>query len=266
MRRLRGVANAVFYGLKALIQDRSLYIKPRLAAFERKLQDMDFGSVITVELNIEVLFTIPIFGGIPVTETVVVMWIIMAVMIIGGWLITRNFTVENCSKRQLIVESAYTMLENFFKDLVGEKGAVFVPYLIIVITFIGISNLFGIFGVKPPTKDVSLTGVLALMSIVLIQVAGIRAKGVKGWLRSFGAPTAVVLPINILELGIKPLSLCMRLFGNVLGAFVIMKLIEAVVPVVIPPVFSLYFDLFDGCIQAYVFTFLTALYIQEAVE
>lgn len=190
----------------------------------------------------------------------------MAVMIIGGWLITRNFKVENCSKRQLIVESAYTMLENFFKGLVGEKGAAYVPYLIIVIIFIGLSNLFGIFGVKPPTKDVSLTGVLAIMSIVLIQIAGIRAKGVKGWLKSFGAPTAVVLPINILELGIKPLSLCMRLFGNVLGAFVIMKLIEAVVPVIIPPIFSLYFDLFDGCIQAYVFTFLTALYIQEAVE
>ena len=235
-------------------------------AKERKMWKMDIGSVITQELEIETAFTIPLFGGIPVTETVVVMWIIMAVMIVGGFLVTRNFKVENCSKRQLVVESVYKMLDGFFRGLVGEKGAAFIPYLIIIICFLFISNLFGIFGVKPPTKDLSLTGVLAVMSIVLIQVAGIKARGTKGWLKSFGAPTPVVLPINILELGIKPLSLCMRLFGNVLGAFVIMQLIEAIVPVFLPPVISLYFDLFDGGIQAYVFTFLTALYIQEAVE
>ena len=190
----------------------------------------------------------------------------MAIMIIGGFLITRNFKIKDCSKRQLIVESAYTMLENFFKGIVGERGAAYVPYLIILMCFLIISSLFGVFGVKPPTKDVSFTGVLAVFSIVIVQMAGIKANRPSGWLKSFAKPTPVVLPINILELGIKPLSLCMRLFGNVLGAFVIMKLIECVVPVFAPPVLSLYFDLFDGCIQAYVFTFLTALYIQEAVE
>jgi F-type H+-transporting ATPase subunit a len=76
----------------------------------------------------------------------------------------------------------------------------------------------------------------------------------------------VVTPLNILELGIKPLSLCMRLFGNVLGAFVIMNLIEVVVPLIVPVALSLYFDLFDGLLQAFVFTFLTTLYMQEAME
>ena len=64
----------------------------------------------------------------------------------------------------------------------------------------------------------------------------------------------------------RPLSLCMRLFGNVLGAFVIMELIKIVVPVFLPAVFSLYFDLFDGLLQAYVFVFLTSMYISEAIE
>lgn len=227
---------------------------------------MDLGEKITEELNVNTVFTIPLGKGIPVTETVVVMWIIMGIMIIGGFLLTRNLKVENCSKRQLVLESLYTWLEKFFSGLVGKAGEAYVPYLIILIIYIVIANLFGIFGFKSPTKDICMTGIMAVFTIVLVQIAGIRAKGVKGWLKSFGAPVPIVLPINILELGIKPLSLCMRLFGNVLGAFVIMKLIEAVVPVVIPPVFSLYFDLFDGAIQAYVFTFLTALYIQEAVE
>lgn len=68
-----------------------------------------------------------------------------------------------------------------------------------------------------------------------------------------------------MELVIKPLSLCMRLFGNVLGAFVVMKLIEAVAPVIVPIPLSLYFDIFDGLLQAFVFTFLTALYMQEGL-
>ena len=104
------------------------------------------------------------------------------------------------------------------------------------------------------------------MSIVLIQYAGIRAKGVKGWLKSFVQPMGFIAPINIMELVIKPLSLCMRLFGNVLGAFVIMELIKFVVPAVVPAIFSIYFDFFDGFIQAYVFVFLTSLFMKEAME
>ena len=101
------------------------------------------------------------------------------------------------------------------------------------------------------------------MSIVLIEVSGIRTKGLKGWIKSFTQPVAVVTPINILEIFTRPLSLCMRLFGNVIGAFVIMEMIKMVVPVFIPTVFSLYFD---GFIQAYVFVFLTSLFIAEATE
>ena len=69
-----------------------------------------------------------------------------------------------------------------------------------------------------------------------------------------------------LEIFIKPLSLCMRLFGNVLGSFVIMELLKMVVPAIVPAVFSCYFDIFDGLIQAYVFVFLTGLFIKEATE
>ena len=135
-----------------------------------------------------------------------------------------------------------------------------------MLIYIGAANLVGVFGFKPPTKDMNVTAALALMSIVLIEFAGIHKKGIKKWIKGFAEPIALVTPINILELFIKPLSLCMRLFGNVLGAFVIMKLIEYIMPVGLPVVFSLYFDLFDGLIQAYVFVFLTGLFIKEAIE
>ena len=75
-----------------------------------------------------------------------------------------------------------------------------------------------------------------------------------------------MVPINLMEIVTRPLSLCMRLFGNVLGAFVIMKLLELFVPAVLPAICSLYFDFFDGLIQAYIFVFLTGLFIREAIE
>ena len=107
---------------------------------------------------------------------------------------------------------------------------------------------------------------MSILSILLIEISGIRARGVKGWVKSFADPLPIIAPLNVLEIVIRPLSLCMRLFGNVLGAFVIMELIEYIMPVGLPVVFSMYFDIFDGLIQAYVFVFLTGLFMKEAME
>lgn len=218
------------------------------------------------ELNAETVFTIPILGGIEVAESVVVTWIIIALLLVLSLIFTRNLKVENPSKIQLGVETVVTMLQNIVRGSVGEHGERYVPYLTTVLIYIGLANIFGIFGFKPPTKDMNVTVALAVMSIVLVQIAAIRSKGTKGWLKNFAEPVAIVTPINILELVIRPLSLCMRLFGNILGAFVVMKLIESVVPVIVPTVFGLYFDFFDGFIQAYIFVFLSSLFIREAVE
>ena len=104
------------------------------------------------------------------------------------------------------------------------------------------------------------------MSIVLIEYSGIHAKGGQAICTQPGGTHCLMTPMNILEIAIRPTSLCMRLFGNVLGAFVIMELIKLVVPVFVPAIFSLYFDLFDGLIQTYVFVFLTSLFMKETME
>lgn len=218
------------------------------------------------ELNCETAFTIPIFGGIDVGESVVVSWIIMAVLVLLSIVLTRNLKVENPGKGQLLLEMAVGGLHGMVNGMVGEKGKRYVPYLMTVLVYIGFANVIGLFGFKPPTKDLTVTIALAGMSIVLIEFAGIREKGTKKWLKSFAEPVAIMTPFNILEILIKPLSLCMRLFGNVLGAFVIMELIKNMVPIALPVPFSLYFDIFDGLIQAYVFVFLTSLFIKEAIE
>lgn len=219
------------------------------------------------ELEVETVFTIHLGSlDIPIAESTVITWVIMAVVLLVSIFLTRNLKVRDISKRQLAAETIVTKLESFVEDMTGEEGKRYVPYLCTVIVYIAMANLIGLFGMKPPTKDLNVTAALAIMSIVLIQYAGIHAKGTKGWLKSFTQPMAIVTPINILELFIKPLSLCMRLFGNVLGAFVIMEMLKILIPVAIPVPFSFYFDIFDGLIQAYVFVFLTSLYIKEAVE
>ena len=190
----------------------------------------------------------------------------MAVLVLLSIILVRNLKVENPGKKQLVLETIITTFNNLFKGVIGEAGMKYVPYLITVILYIGMANIMGVFGFKPPTKDLNVPASLAIMSIILVQVAGIRGKGTKGWVKSFAEPVAIVAPLNVLELVIKPLSLCMRLFGNVLGAFVIMELLKMILPVGLPVVFSLYFDIFDGLLQAYVFVFLTSLYIDEITE
>lgn len=218
------------------------------------------------ELECEAVFTIPIFGGIDVLESIVVTWIIMAVLILISIFLTWNMKIDHISKRQAVAELIVTRLTGIVDGMVGRKAKRYVPYLITVLVYIGIANIIGLFGFKSPTKDLNVTIALSVMSIVLVEAAGIYHLGVKRWLHKFTEPIAIVTPINILEIFTRPLSLCMRLFGNVLGAFVIMELIKIVVPVILPAVFSCYFDLFDGLLQAYVFVFLTALYISEEIE
>ena len=210
-------------------------------------------------------FTIPVGNGIPVPNSCVVTWIIMAVLVLLSVIFTKNMKLVP-GRKQMIIESFVGFLRNFFKEQLGERGMRYFPYLATVIIYIGFSNIIGLFGFTPPTKDLNVTAALSVMSIVLVEIAGIRAKGTKGWLKSFSQPVAVITPLNIMEIGIRPLSLCMRLFGNVLASFIIMEMIKAVVPVFLPVVLSAYFDIFDGFIQAYVFVFLTSLYIDEALE
>lgn len=242
-------------------------------AFAPVLMKVDLATELTEELNIEEVFSFSI-GSVKIgfDESTVVSWIIIVAMGFIAFLLTRNLKVDGkISKRQLLLELAYTKGEEFFKGLMGEKAHNLIPWLMSMALFIGVSNVIGMFGFKPPTKSMQVTGAMALTSIILIEYTAFKDKGIKGRLRAFTKPIGIITPINILEVFTKPLSLCMRLFGNVLAAFTIMKVTEialsmVVPPIIIPTILSLYFDIFDGLLQAYIFVFLTALYLDEAVE
>lgn len=207
------------------------------------------------------------FGGIPISETVVVTWIIIVALLIISILLTKNLKVENPGKIQLALEAMITWLYDFFDDTLGKDNRKYYPYLISVLIYLAFANtVVSFFGFKPPTKDLNMTAALSIMSMCLIEFSGISKKGICGWAKNLAEPVAIVAPINVLEIFIRPLSLCMRLFGNIIGAFIIMELIKFFVPLIIPIPFSFYFDIFDGLLQAYIFVFLTAIFMSEKVE
>ncbi len=205
-------------------------------------------------------------GFFDINKSVVITWGVLVVLTLFILFLTSNMKVHNISRKQLVAEVIVEKLRGITYGMLGEEGLRYRDYMVAVLVFIGASNLVGLFGLTPPTFDLNVTAALSLMSIVLVEAAGIKKKGVRKWVKSFAEPMAVVAPMNVLELAIRPLSLCMRLFGNIIGATVIMELLKMAVPIIVPAAFSVYFDIFDGLIQAYVFVFLTSLYIKEAVE
>ena len=225
-----------------------------------------FKQALVDALANETAFTIPVLGGIPISSAVLVSWIIMAVWMVVTLLATRNLKVRNPGKVQVILESAVNFLNGFVKETIGLHWRPFAPYLGTVALYIGLANIISIFGLVPPTKDVSVTAALAIMSLFLIYGAQFRYNGLRGGMKRFAEPMPLLTPINLMEIAIRPLALCMRLFGNVLGAYIIMEMIKYLVPAVVPAVFCIYFDLFDGLIQTIVFVFLTALFAGEGIK
>ena len=219
-----------------------------------------------------VVFSFNLFGReFEVGNTILVTWIIMAVLILLALVFTRDLSVERPGKLQCIAELLAETVNNICRESIGHHWKKFVPYLGTLILYIGLSNMIVLFNfipgvhIYPPTKDINVTGALAIMSILVVIYSGFRYKGFVGWAKSLVDPMALMAPFKLMEYATKPLSLCLRLFGNIVAGFIIMELLLSFLPIVAAP-FSAYFDLFDGILQAYIFVYLTAIYLGEATE
>ena len=141
----------------------------------------NLGAELSHELQVEKLFSFNIGGfQADISESIVVSWIVMGVLIVLAIIITAGFRVRKLSGRQVLAEGYYNHFYGMVKNMLNHESMGYAPYICSVLFFIGLSNIFGIFGFKPPTKDINVTAALALMSIVLVQVASIRNNGVGG--------------------------------------------------------------------------------------
>lgn len=205
--------------------------------------------------------------GIPITETIVNTWIVMAIMIIAAYLVTRKFE-KLPSGVQNAVEALVEGINDLTVMVMGEKGRSFAPYVGTILLFILLCNILGLFALWPPTADANTTIGLALITFFLVQYNAIKAKGFLGYLKSLlWEPIPILFaPINIISELATPVSLGFRLFGNILAGVVIMGLIYSAVPILVPVPLHAYFDLFAGILQSFIFTMLTMVFVSMAME
>ena len=209
-------------------------------------------------------------GNFPVniTADIVVQWVVILVVGIIAYLLTRNLK-RVPDKKQVILETIYDYVCNLVKSNMGESFMSYLPYVGTLVIYLLSLNLLGLIGVEPPTKNLSVTLGLGISSFLVINGTAIKRNGFGGYMKGLVSEYPIMLPLNILERITLPISLALRLFGNMLAATLLISLIyqglgsiNFFAQIGLPIVAHAYFDLFDGTIQMLVFTMLTIVYIK----
>lgn len=238
--------------------------------------DGGFGAKIMFTISEDV----PIIGGVPITETITTTWIIMAVLIIGSIILTRN--LDRIPRGiQNVVELLVSVVYNLTEDTMGKDKVSFAPYIGTLMMYLAVANLVGLLGVRPPTADLNMTLALALITFSMIHFNGVKKKGFFGYLKGFTEPFFLLTPINLIGEIATPISLSFRLFGNIVGGSIIMalvysalaafttKLIGIDIPILqvgIPAVLHVYFDMFSGLLQTFIFAMLTMVFVSGSMD
>lgn len=170
---------------------------------------------------------------------------------------------------QNVVEFAVETLQGFVDSSMGQHGKKYMNYVGTLFLFILLSNISGLFGLRPPTADYGTTFSLALITFVMIQYNNIKYNKL-GAITGLFQPIWFLFPINLIGEIATPVSMSLRLFGNVMAGTVMMALYYGLLPIFakigIPAALHVYFDLFSGAIQAYVFAMLTMVFITQKID
>jgi len=224
-----------------------------------------------IELGPRIIFYI---GHVAVTETVCFAFLISVVIVIFAFLATRKMT-RVPKGAQLLGEMLVGLVYNITKDAMGEKRSEkFAPYMGTLLTFFALGSCLGMFGLRPIAADLNCTVPFAVISFVMIHYNAVRAHTAKGYMKHLAEPYAFIFPFNVLSDLMFPVTLGMRIFGNLLAGFIVMTLmyhalgvltngIGSAVPffqIAIPLPFHLFFDLFEPGLQAYIFVMLTMVF------
>lgn len=234
---------------------------------------------------------IPVLGDFKLSETIVVSWIVMALITgVCIWL-THDLKVENISRRQACAEMLVEMANKFVVGNMGEKFRHLIPFVAALFATSVVSNLISLVGLRSPTADLSTEAAWAVVVFIMITAQKIKTGGVGGYLKGFTTPIAIMTPFNVLSELATPVSMACRHFGNILSGVVINGLIYGALAVAssallgllpgivgdvlskipildvgIPAILSVYFDWFSGVMQAFIFCMLTVMYIANAAE
>ncbi|MBU3189007.1 F0F1 ATP synthase subunit A [Clostridium bowmanii] len=212
--------------------------------------------------------SVNLFGyNFQITLSLIVQWVIVLGLSLLIAFINLNLK-KIPDKKQSIVEILVEFVGKTVEDTMGKDFKSFVPFIGTLGIYLIAMNFVGLFGIKPPTTDFSTTLGMGLITFMVIQGYTIKKVGILHYFTGYAKPVAVLLPINIMERIMLPISLSLRLFGNMFASTIIMELaysslskITWVAQLGIPIPLHMYFDLFDGTIQMVIFVMLTMINI-----
>lgn len=223
--------------------------------------------------KLEPLFHLDVFGyNIGITSSVVVQWVIIVLVSLIAIVATRDLK-KIPDRKQSVLEIFVGGAGGAVKENMGEAYIGFVPYIGTLAIYLLAMNLSAMIGVPSPTEDLSVTAGMAAITFVVIQAYTIKKIGIVHYFTAFGKPIPALLPINLLERLMLPVSLSLRLFGNITAGTVILGLVyKALISLspfaalIIPVPLHMYFDLFDGAVQMVIFVVLTMVNIKIISE
>jgi len=193
------------------------------------------------------------------------MLLIVDLVLIFLAILIRKKLFQRPSKPQILFELIYTVFEEFVDETLGKKNLHFTPYIVTLFIFIWTCNMIGLIpipGFMEPTRNLNVPLGLGIMAIAVVHYMAIKTKGLGKYLKGYAEPLAPLAPLNLVGELSKAVSISFRLFGNILGGSIIILVVSSLVKFIIMPVgLSLFFGMFVGTIQAFVFTMLALTYI-----
>jgi F-type H+-transporting ATPase subunit a len=206
-------------------------------------------------------------GFIEINLTLVTTWVLMALLAIASWLVTRRLRTDiRISRWQCVLEMLVTGMKDQIKEVGLDRPEKYIGFIGTLFLFIAMASLCSILpGYEPPTSSLSTTTALALCVFLAVPFFGIAETGLWGYLRSYLQPTFVMLPINIISELSRTLALAVRLFGNMMSGGLIITILLGITPFFFPVVMNV-LGMLTGMIQAYIFGVLATVYITAATQ
>lgn len=206
-------------------------------------------------------------GPVRVSATLVFTWLVMAILVLGSWLVTRRLTTATALPwGQNLLEILVDGMREQIREVTGHAPDRYLPFIGTLFLFVAVSNVLAIVpGFWPPTGSLSTTAALALCVFVAVPMFGVADLGVWGYLKTYVQPNVLLLPFNILGELTRTVALAVRLFGNVMSGTMIAATVLAIAPLFFPIVMS-FLGLLIGLIQAYIFSILALVFIASATR
>ncbi len=206
-------------------------------------------------------------GPVRISATLVFTWLVMGILVVGSWLVTRRLSGEmSLSRGQNLLETIVSAIQEQIRQVTQQEPDRYLPFIGTLFLFIATSNVLSVVpGFRPPTGSLSTTAALALCVFVAVPVYGIADRGFFEYLKVYIRPSVFMLPFNILGELTRTVALAIRLFGNIMSGTMVGAILLAIAPLFFPVLMNM-LGLLIGLIQAYIFSILALVFIASGVR